>query len=86
MRKILCGDDMQGVRLGFLHYIEKAVEKGEIKGDPLQIILTIVSLCAHPFAAKSMIQNMFDISEAKYTTLMIQRKAFILDTIDKIFR
>ena len=86
MRKILCGDSMQGVRKGFLHYIEKAVEKGEIQGDPLQIMLTIVSLCAHPFAAKSMIQNMFDINEAKYEKLMLQRKAYILDTIEKIFR
>lgn len=86
MRKLLCGDNMQGVRRGFLHYIEKAVEKGEIEGDPLQIIMTIVSLCAHPFAAKSMIQNMFDINDAKYEKLMLQRKNYILEVIEKIFK
>lgn len=86
MRKIVCGENMQGVRRGFLHYIEKAVEKGEIKGDPMQIMITIVSLCAHPFAAKSMIQNMFDINDAKYEILMLQRKAYILELIEKIFK
>ncbi len=86
MRKILCGDSMQGVRRGFLHYIERAVEKGEISGDPFQIMITIVSLCAHPFAAKSMIQNMFDINDGKYEKLMRQRKAYVLDVIDKIFK
>jgi AcrR family transcriptional regulator len=86
MRKILFGDNKQGARQSFLQCIEKGVEKGEIKGDPLQILILLISLCAHPFAAKSMIQNMFDINDAKYEKLMRERKAFVLDAIDKIFK
>ena len=86
MRRILCGDRMQGVRSDFLDCIERAVKKGEIKGDPYQIMILIISLCAHPFAAKSMIQHLFDINDAHYKKLMMERKAFVLDVIEKVFK
>jgi TetR/AcrR family transcriptional regulator len=86
MRKILCGESMQGVRVSFLNCLEKAVKNGELKGDPIQIMILLVSLCAHPFAAKSMIQSMLHLNEAEYAKILHQRKAFILNFLEKAFK
>ncbi|TAE44744.1 MAG: TetR/AcrR family transcriptional regulator [Cytophagales bacterium] len=54
----------------FLIEIEKAVQKGEIVGEPKQIFLNLLSMLIFPVAGKSMLEVMLDYSEQDFMELM----------------
>lgn len=66
--------------------IQRAVDKGEISGDPRQIFMTVMSMCMFPFAGMSMIKGMMGISDEDFITLMKARKAHLLQMVEMLFR
>jgi len=66
--------------------IEKAVKKGELKGEPKQILITVFSICLFSFAGKGMLKSMFKLSEPQYLKLMEQRKSYVIEFLATAFR
>ncbi|WP_163407895.1 TetR/AcrR family transcriptional regulator [Flavobacterium ajazii] len=69
-----------------LYEIEKAVKNNELKGDPVQVLITLLSLCIHPFAGKSIIQVLLNLNDEEFLELMKNRKYIIHEFIEKSFR
>jgi len=65
--------------------IQRAVDKGEISGDPKQIFLTLMSMCMFPFAGMAMVKSMMAVSDDGFIELMKARKAHLLQIVEKIF-
>jgi len=70
----------------FLKEIEKAVKKGELKGDPRQIFITMFSMCLFSFAGKAMLRSMLNLSETQYLKLMEQRKNYVIEFLATAFK
>ncbi|MCZ4222387.1 TetR/AcrR family transcriptional regulator [Pedobacter rhodius] len=66
--------------------IKKAVECGELKGEPQQIFITMISICVFSFAGKAMMQNMLKIDDETYIKLMKARKAYVIDFLKTAFK
>jgi TetR/AcrR family transcriptional regulator len=66
--------------------IEKAVKKGELKGEPKQIFMTLISICLFSFAGKSMMKSMLNLDEAAYMELMTQRKDYVIKFLETAFK
>nr|WP_293296839.1 TetR/AcrR family transcriptional regulator [Allomuricauda sp.] len=66
--------------------ITKAVDRGELKGDPRQILLTLMSVCMFPFAGMAMVKSFIGLSDEEFIVLMKERKAHILGLIDQLFK
>jgi TetR/AcrR family transcriptional regulator len=57
-----------------------AMQKGEIRTvDPIQLILTVLSMSVFPFMAKPIFTTVFNVEDEDFNTLMAERKIFILD-------
>ncbi|HTJ51893.1 MAG TPA: TetR/AcrR family transcriptional regulator [Cyclobacteriaceae bacterium] len=69
----------------FLTAIQRGVEKGEIVGDPIQILMTLMSMCMFPFAAMTMVKSMMGISDEGFITLMKARKEYLLHFVETAF-
>lgn len=69
-----------------LFEIEKAIENGELKGDAMQIFMTLLSINIYPFVAKSMFQVMLNIDDKEFMKYMVSRKSFVFEFIEKNFR
>lgn len=69
-----------------LFEIEKAIENGELKGDAMQIFMTLLSINMYPFVAKSMFQVMLNIDDKEFMKYMVSRKSFVFEFIEKNFR
>ncbi len=65
--------------------IQKAVEKGEISGDPKQIFLTLISVCMFPFASTAMTKTLMNYSDEEFITLMQERKQYLLKFLETAF-
>jgi TetR/AcrR family transcriptional regulator len=61
----------------FIREIETAVKKKQIVGDARQIFLSIVSLCIFPFAAKTMVSTMMNVTDKTYQQLLKERADFL---------
>ncbi|WPQ62028.1 TetR/AcrR family transcriptional regulator [Chitinophaga sancti] len=70
----------------FLPYIEEAVEKGEMTGDPMQIFITLLSVCLFPFAGMAMIKTIMNISNENYLQLLEQRKDYVMNFLTTAFK
>lgn len=66
--------------------IQRAVDKGEISGDPRQIFMTLMSMCMFPFAGMSMIKGMMGLSDEGFIDLMKARKAHLLQIVEILFK
>jgi hypothetical protein len=68
-----------------LHSIEKSVKKGEMKGEPRQILITLISMCFFSFAGRGMIQNILSLDNDQYMKLMEERKAYLIGFLKTAF-
>ncbi len=66
--------------------IEKAVKKGELKGEPKQIFITLLSICLFSFAGKGIMKSMLNLSETQYLKLMEQRKGYVINFLATAFQ
>jgi AcrR family transcriptional regulator len=66
--------------------IEKAVKKGELKGDAKQIFITLISMCLFSFAGKAMLKSMLKLDEKQYMKLMMQRKEYVIQFLGTAFQ
>ncbi|MCJ8208382.1 TetR/AcrR family transcriptional regulator [Mucilaginibacter sp. RS28] len=70
----------------FLPQILKAVEKGEVVGDPKQIFLTFLSICFFPFAGMSMLKAIMNVNQEDYIKLMETRKEHVMRVLETAFK
>lgn len=68
-----------------LSEIERAIKNGELKGDAMNIFITLLSINIYPFAAKSMFQVLLDIDDNEFIKHMERRKKFVNLFIDQFF-
>jgi AcrR family transcriptional regulator len=66
--------------------IEKAVKKGELKGEPKQIFITFFSICIFSFAGKAMMKTMLKLNEQQYMKVMNQRKDYVIQFLATAFK
>jgi len=60
--------------------IEKEMKKGTIqKTEPLQFLINLMSLMAHPPTMRPLLQTMMDVSDKEFTRLLQGRKEIIMD-------
>jgi TetR/AcrR family transcriptional regulator len=72
----------------FIDDVQAEIKKGIIKPlNPLQLLLSIISLCVFPFVARPMFQLVTNIDKAMFDKILEQRKGevskFIIDAIKK---
>lgn len=85
MRSILMGDADNNPLDILLRGIEKSVKKGEMKGAPQQILITLISMCFFSFAGRGMIQNILSLNEKQYMKLMKERKDYLKSFLKTAF-
>lgn len=86
MMHIMRQGNMMAEVEGFMRSVEQAVEAGEIAGNARQVILSLFSLCMFPFAGKTMLKNVMQLSETDYLELLRQRKEYLLDFVEKALK
>ncbi|MCZ4223458.1 TetR/AcrR family transcriptional regulator [Pedobacter rhodius] len=69
-----------------LNGIETSVKKGEMKGAPKQILITLISMCVFSFAGRGIIQNVLFLSDEQYMVLMKERKIYMKDFLKIAFK
>jgi hypothetical protein len=68
--------------LTFLNEIKEYQKKGKIaKGDPLQILVNLISLCAFPIAVKPVIQMVYELDEETFWQFIEKRKSYVVEII-----
>jgi putative methionine-R-sulfoxide reductase with GAF domain len=45
--------------------------------DPLQLMISIISMCVFPFAAKPLLSGVFQMDAARFGAFMEERKKFV---------
>lgn len=66
----------------FLKDIQTAAKKGLIrKTDPLQLLISVLSMCIFPFVAKPMLKGIFHIDEKEFEQFIEARRFFIVDFV-----
>lgn len=64
----------------FRKELQAAVKKGLIrKFDPLQVLITLLSLCVFPFVARPMIQGIFELDNNRFKKFIEARRSFIVE-------
>jgi AcrR family transcriptional regulator len=77
MREILfSGNNCSPLDL-LLQSIERSVKNGEMKGEPRQILISLISMCFFSFAGRGMIQNILSLDNDQFMKLMEERKAYL---------
>lgn len=72
----------ENVVLTLLNEIREHQNKGKIaKGDPLQILVNIISLCVFPIAVKPVIQMIYDLDEKLFWQFIEKRKSYVAEVI-----
>ncbi|WP_346318114.1 TetR family transcriptional regulator [Chitinophaga sp. YIM B06452] len=62
----------------FMLELAMEAEKGNIrKVDPLQLMISIISMCVFPFAAKPLLTGVFQMDPARFKTFIEERKKFV---------
>lgn len=66
----------------FLGELMAAMTEGRFrKVDPAQLMISIVSMCIFPFAAKPLMQAAFTVSDEQFMQMMEARKKFLTDFV-----
>lgn len=66
----------------FLKDIQTAAKKGLIrKTDPLQLLISVLSMCIFPFVAKPMLKGIFHMDEKEFEQFIEARRFFIVDFV-----
>jgi TetR/AcrR family transcriptional regulator len=65
--------------------IEKACANGELKGNPEQIFISLMSICMFPFAGMAAIKTFMKLSDEAYIALMKERRAYLLKFVETAF-
>jgi AcrR family transcriptional regulator len=66
-------------------YFRLEIESGRMKQiDPAHFLISIVSMCVFPFAARHVISHMMDIDQKEYEQLLSQRKTEIMKLINSM--
>jgi AcrR family transcriptional regulator len=74
----LLGGAIRPNPLPLMQQLKEAHKQGKIiRIDPLQLVMSILSLCAFPFVARPMFQELLQIQESDYMNLMAERKSFV---------
>lgn len=68
----------------FMREVEQEVQKGTIESiKPVQFVLNLFSLIAHPVAMQPLFKKFLKINDQKFSILLIERKAIIMQTLFK---
>jgi len=71
----------------FKESVVDAIRKNEIREvNPDQLFIDLISLCAHPFVAKSMLQTAMSVSDEEYKKILIARKKEVSDFFIKALK
>jgi TetR/AcrR family transcriptional regulator len=66
----------------FIKDIQTGAKKGVIrKVDPLQLVISIVSMSIFPFVARPMIQGVFGLDNKQFAKFIEERRTFIVDFV-----
>lgn len=69
-----------------LQGIENSVKNNEMKGNPRQILISLISMCLFSFAGRGMIQSVLVLSSEQYMSLMKERKVYLKDFLKTAFK
>ena len=74
-------------RARFLRMVEEARDRGEIIDiDPRELLVNIMSLCAHPFIARPMLKHIHGISDEAFRRMILKRKKTVPEFIIRSIR
>lgn len=81
VKKVL-GNLKENFALMFLTEIKQQQKEGKIaEGDPLQILVNIISLCIFPIAIKPVIQMIYGFDEKLFWEFIEKRKSYVVEII-----
>jgi AcrR family transcriptional regulator len=67
--------------------IAAAMEAGTFKKlNPAQLMISIISMCIFPFAAKPLLQAAFSVNDVQFGMMMEERKKFVKDFVMQALR
>ncbi|WP_341840435.1 TetR/AcrR family transcriptional regulator [Chitinophaga caseinilytica] len=67
---------------GFAQQLLEGMEKGTLrKVDPVQLMISIISMCIFPFLAKPLLQAVFTIDDPAFLGFMEERKVFVTEFV-----
>lgn len=75
----------QDIHTHLFSAIEEACNRGELKGDPRQIFITLLSMSMFPFAGMAALKAMMNFSDEDYIALMRERKEYLLRFVETAF-
>ncbi len=62
----------------FLAQMRREAKAGKIKNtDPVQLLISVISLCAFPFVARPLMQHIFDAKPEKFDAILRARKKWV---------
>ncbi|UYQ94374.1 TetR/AcrR family transcriptional regulator [Chitinophaga horti] len=71
----------------FFKDIQAGAKKGFIrKVDPLQLVISVLSMCIFPFVARPMIQGIFEMDNKQFNRFIEERRTFIVDFVKAALR
>ena len=74
-------------RARFLRMVDEARDRGEIIDiDPRELLVNIMSLCAHPFIARPMLKHIHGISDEAFRRMILKRKKTVPEFIIRSIR
>lgn len=63
---------------GFVLLLKEEMEKGTIRRvDPVQLMISVISMCVFPFVAKPLLKAVFHIDDPAFRQFIEERKAFV---------
>jgi TetR/AcrR family transcriptional regulator len=74
-------------RARFLRMVEEAHERGDIIAiEPRELLVNIMSLCAHPFVAQPMLKHIHGISDEAFRRMILKRRKSLPEFIIRSIR
>lgn len=71
----------------FIREIAEAMEAGTFrKVSAPQLMISIISMCIFPFAAKPLLQAAFSVNDVQFGMMMAERKKFVTDFVMQALR
>ncbi|WP_126246087.1 TetR/AcrR family transcriptional regulator [Chitinophaga rhizosphaerae] len=68
--------------LGFAQQLMAGMEKGTLRRvDPVQLMISIISMCIFPFVARPLLQAVFTVDDPGFLKFMEDRKAFVTEFV-----
>lgn len=67
---------------GFAQQLMDGMEKGTLRRvDPIQLMISIISMCIFPFVAKPLLQAVFSVDDPAFRRFIEERKVFVTDFV-----